>query len=242
MNYYEHHLGDYDANTSHLTWAEDMAYTRLIRLYYRKEVPITGDMAQACRLVRAGTDEEKRAVESVLNEFFELSVTGWHQKRCDFEIARYQKKVEHNRSVGILGGRPRKQITQTEPNDNPVGLIREPKPNPLQTPVSSLQSPDTNKEKASPAKKAALRFSEFWDVWPASKRKGAKPACLKVWEKNGFDCQADEIFVHVKASADDEDWKKDNGRYIPAPLAYLNQQRWEGAEVEDLSSKWVGIL
>ena len=31
MNYYEHHIGDYDADISHLSWAEDMAYTRLIR-------------------------------------------------------------------------------------------------------------------------------------------------------------------------------------------------------------------
>ena len=40
MNYYRHHIGDYDANTAHLTWLEDMAYTRLMRLYYRREQPI----------------------------------------------------------------------------------------------------------------------------------------------------------------------------------------------------------
>ena len=40
MNYYEHHLGDWAAATGHLTWDEDMAYTRLLRAYYHAERPI----------------------------------------------------------------------------------------------------------------------------------------------------------------------------------------------------------
>lgn len=89
MNYYEHHIGDYDADTAHLSWAEDMAYTRLMRLYYRREAPIPVAVADACRLIRAITREQRAAVESVLKEFFELAADGWHQKRCDDEIARY---------------------------------------------------------------------------------------------------------------------------------------------------------
>jgi hypothetical protein len=26
------------------------------------------------------------------------------------------------------------------------------------------------------------------------------------------------------------DWRKESGAYIPAPLVYLNQRRWEGAD------------
>lgn len=93
MNYYEHHIGDYDADTAHLSWAEDMAYTRLMRLYYRKESPIPADITQACRLVRAQSKEERKAVEVVLSEFFELRDDGWHQSRCDSELQRHQKKL-----------------------------------------------------------------------------------------------------------------------------------------------------
>jgi len=28
-------------------------------------------------------------------------------------------------------------------------------------------------------------------------------------------------------------WRKDNGAFIPAPLVYLNQQRWDGAEIPE---------
>ena len=90
MNYYEHHLGDYAAATAHLSWDEDMAYTRLIRAYYHHEKPIPADLKAACRLARAATPSQRKAVEDVLLEFFVLEDDGWHQKRCDSEIDAYR--------------------------------------------------------------------------------------------------------------------------------------------------------
>lgn len=90
MNYYEHHIRDYDAATSHLNWDEDLAYTRLMRWYYRKERPIPADVAEACRQVRATTKAHRDAVASVLHEFFELREDGWHQQTCDEVIAAFQ--------------------------------------------------------------------------------------------------------------------------------------------------------
>lgn len=148
MNFYKHHIGDYDADTSHLSWAEDMAYTRLMRLYYRREQPIPAEIHQACRLVRANSKQEKDAVESVLREFFSLESDGWHNKRCDEEIEAAGKKGDANRSNGVKGGRPRKLETQVEPKNNPLGFDSvsdltqdEPTENLLQTPDSRLHSP-----------------------------------------------------------------------------------------------------
>ena len=160
MNYYDHHIGDYDADTAHLTWLEDMAYTRLMRLYYRKEAPIPGDIAQACRLVRATSKEERAAVETVLREFFALMEDGWHQSRCDGEIAAYQARVAHNREVGKRGGRPRKAQAPKEPDgnqpgltkepaENPLGYFREPETNPPQSPFPIPQTPNTGNGQAS---------------------------------------------------------------------------------------------
>lgn len=91
MNYYEHHLGDYDGATAHLSWLEDCAYRRLLSLYYRAEAPIPADIKQACRLVRAATKPERDAVEQVLREFFELQDDGWHNTRCDTDIATFHE-------------------------------------------------------------------------------------------------------------------------------------------------------
>lgn len=90
MNYFELHLGDYEAATAHLTALEDGIYGRLLRLYYRTEKPLPADKKQVYRLARAQTKPERDAVDQVLSDFFELRDDGWHQERCDAEIDRYQ--------------------------------------------------------------------------------------------------------------------------------------------------------
>lgn len=92
MNYFELHIGDYSAATAHLSWDEDLAYRRLISAYYHHERPIPADVKAACRLIRAATAAQRQAVSTVLNEFFVLRDDGWHQRRCDEEIARFQDK------------------------------------------------------------------------------------------------------------------------------------------------------
>lgn len=90
MNYFELHLGDYEAATAHLTAIEDGMYGRLLRLYYRTEKPLPADLKQVYRLARAQSKVERDAVDQVLADFFELRDDGWHQERCDSEIERYQ--------------------------------------------------------------------------------------------------------------------------------------------------------
>jgi uncharacterized protein YdaU (DUF1376 family) len=97
LNFYKHHLGDYDGHTAHLSWDEDMAYTRLMRAYYRREQPIP--QAEAYRLCRAQTRIQKQAVDVVLAEFFTLEYDGWHNKRCDEEITAYQAQASTNRRI-----------------------------------------------------------------------------------------------------------------------------------------------
>ena len=94
MHIYRHHIGDYDSATAHLTWSEDMAYTRILRLYYRNDGVLPVCTKAICRLVRASSKEERAAVETVLNEFFSITDDGWKNKRADEEIAEYQAGAE----------------------------------------------------------------------------------------------------------------------------------------------------
>lgn len=124
MNFYKHHIGDYDADTAHLGWLEDAAYRRLICLYYRREQPIPADINQAARLVRAVSKQEREAVESVLREFFHLTDEGWRHHRCDAEIEVAERAAAKNRANGRSGGRPRKDESDkggdTKPKRNPT--------------------------------------------------------------------------------------------------------------------------
>ena len=89
MNYYEHHIGDYIKATAHLSMLEDAAYRRLIDAYYTKEAPLPSDRKACHRLARATSKPEREAVDTILHEFFTLEDDGWHNSRCDAEIAHY---------------------------------------------------------------------------------------------------------------------------------------------------------
>lgn len=135
MNYYEHHIGDYAKATSHLTFVEDAAYSRLIRKYYDTEAPLPAELAAVQRLVGARTREEKSAVKTVLEEFFFLEQDGWHNKRADEEIARYHAKSLKARD----SANARWMRTHSERNANAQQTQSE--GNALQSPVTSHQTP-----------------------------------------------------------------------------------------------------
>ena len=68
-------------------------------------------------------------------------------------------------------------------------------------------------------------FEEFWTAYP---KKKAKEAARKAWAKLKPDeSLGKEIIQAVMESAKTNDWKKENGKYIPYPATYLNGKRWE---------------
>jgi uncharacterized protein YdaU (DUF1376 family) len=101
LNFYKHHIGDYDQATRHLSFVEDAAYSRLIRKYYAEEKVLPVDIKKIERLIGARTKEEREAVASVLEEFFVLEADGWHNKRCDEELAKANAQAEANRKIAL---------------------------------------------------------------------------------------------------------------------------------------------
>lgn len=79
---------------------------------------------------------------------------------------------------------------------------------------------------------AAHGFSEWWASYPPGPRKVAKKQCLDKWARLECAENASHIIAHVEWLKMQEDWIKDGGRYICAPLVYLNQQRWLDWEPE----------
>ena len=48
------------------------------------------------------------------------------------------------------------------------------------------------------------------------------------------------ILAHVESLKVSTGWQKNGGEFIPAPLVYLNQRRWEGAEASNDASDRIG--
>ena len=82
-----------------------------------------------------------------------------------------------------------------------------------------------------------LMFDDFWKAYPSTPRKGGKAKCKQVWDKSYCDTQAEQILKHINWLKTTEQWLKLNGAFIPAPLVYLNQQRWDGAEVPEIKQQ-----
>ena len=125
MHYYSFHVSDYIHDTSHLSPMEDLAFRRLLDLYYTSEKPIPNRTHEVARRIRLPKNEHD--VSTVLEEFFmfDMNTDSWTHKRCDETIAAYQAKAQRNREVGRLGGRPKanpdgnQEVTQTVSKRNP---------------------------------------------------------------------------------------------------------------------------
>jgi hypothetical protein len=84
---------------------------------------------------------------------------------------------------------------------------------------------DTDKRKTLPHPSGA--FLKFWSSWPSSERKGGRSECWKRWLKDDLDQVSETILSHVETLKSSQGWRDG---FIPAPMVYLNQKRWDGAE------------
>jgi len=131
MNYYNFHIGDYISHTIHLSLEEDLAYRRLLDMYYDTELPIPNNIPLVSRKLRINAD----VVKTVLEEFFDLTEDGFKNFRAENEIAEYRKFIEKQKANGSKGGRPKKSHrkptanpnqTQNNPNQEPITTNQEP--------------------------------------------------------------------------------------------------------------------
>jgi uncharacterized protein YdaU (DUF1376 family) len=122
MHYYQFHIGDYKAATAHLSNEEDLAYRRLLDMYYDTESLIPLDTQWVAKRLRLDT----QVVNSVLHDMFNLTEAGWYHARCELIIEQYHAMTEKNRANGRLGGRKKNPVaTDSQPiakatiNDKP---------------------------------------------------------------------------------------------------------------------------
>ncbi len=121
MHYYQFNIGDYITETVHLDPMEDLAYRRLLDLYYSSETPIPTDIPRVSRRLRM----DAPVVESVLNEFFDKDAEGYRNARADAEIEKYHQYLEKQKANGSKGGRPKG--TQRKSTGNPPLTQAKPK-------------------------------------------------------------------------------------------------------------------
>jgi len=116
MHYYQFNIGDYVSSTQHLDENEDLAYRRMLDIYYSKESPLPEDQKEIARLIRMRTHSECIAI--VLREFFVLGKDGYHCKRADKEILTFQAKSNSARRSAEARWNKNKDLELCQRNAN----------------------------------------------------------------------------------------------------------------------------
>ena len=112
MHYYQFNIGDYASHTRHLDLDEDLAYRRLLDMYYLHERPLNVDSAVVAKQI--GMREKVQVVQDVLNEFFQLGEEGWVNDRADKEIKHFHSKIQQASRAGKASAERRSSARSTD--------------------------------------------------------------------------------------------------------------------------------
>ena len=112
MHYYQFNIGDYKSHTNHLDLMEDLAYRRLLDLYYLHERPLNSGVSAVARQI--GMRDYEIQVKIVLEEFFYLTEDGWTNTRADREIQHYHGKIEQASRAGKASAERRHNKRSTD--------------------------------------------------------------------------------------------------------------------------------
>jgi uncharacterized protein YdaU (DUF1376 family) len=212
MHYYQFNIGDYASHTRHLSLLEDLAYRRILELYYLHERPLIDCSTTVARLI--GMSEHHDAVDTVLTEFFEHVDGLYVNTRVDKEIAHYHSKIEQASRAGKASAERRSNVrsTDVQPTNNqePITINQESKKKATsvacpqgvgeevwqdwlqlrkakKAPVTQTVINSATKE----AEKAGISLNAFLTIWCARGSQGLQAEWLKPNERqpmvNRFD-------------------------------------------------------
>lgn len=117
MNYYQHHIGDFNNATRHLSLVERAIYRDLLDMYYDTEKPIdASNLERLARRLQCATEDQTAALKYVLEEFFTLQDGAYINNRCEREIAEFHGKRKQASEAGKASAKKRAEKKQQGPN------------------------------------------------------------------------------------------------------------------------------
>lgn len=206
MHYYQFNIGDYASHTRGLSLYEDLAYRRLLDVYYLQERPLNSGVASVARQI--GMADHVDSVQFVLECHFSLTPDGWINARADKEIQTFHSKIEQTSRAGKASAERRLNKRST-----PVQLTNN------QEPITNNQIPPK------PPKGVDVRFEKFWLAYP--KKVGKFDARRSFERRKVTDELLEQMLTAVSRQSASDAWRKDGGQFIPNPSTWLNQGRWE---------------
>lgn len=197
-------VGDYLADTGHLTTVEHGAYVLLIMHYWRRG-GLPDDDVKLASIARLPL-EQWQSIRTTIQDLF---YDGWKHKRVDIELAIAEEKHEVRVNAGKKGG-------ETKASNAKAKLG-----NAVAKPYQSQSQSQSHKKEEDTRAERAWSFNQFWLRFPNKVGKRAAEKAFDRVRKSGrvdFDVLMAglEIYVH---KTDDRPWCN--------PATWLNQERWD---------------
>ena len=148
---------DFDADTGHLSFAEDGAYNRLLRLSWRcPEAKMPDDLDWICRKARAVTSEDRALIEAVLAEFFTREKGKVFSRRLRDEWVKANDAHQRRVSAGSEGGAAKARKTKETRPSNATEMLEQCSSNHNQNQNHKEQQPREGENQAPTAREKLL--------------------------------------------------------------------------------------
>lgn len=200
------YVGDYLADTTHLSAAEHGAYLLLIFSYWQAGSALPDDDAKLARIARM-SPKEWRAARQTIVEFFDVHDGFWRHARIDVELAKAERITDQKRNAGRASAERRAQRQgngrstdvgeplqrqgqrrgNQSPSPSPVGL--EPSSSTEARPPACAHVREAGAQAAGPDEAGQVvqafdaagkrYFPETWRPWPGPKDHGTARAMLE---------------------------------------------------------------
>ena len=254
MDWYPWYSALYEADTLHLTPAQDGIYRRLIDWYMSKRRPLPGNDQALAAIARIGL-QEWLEVAKVIRAFFKPKGGVLHQKRCDIELDRQDKSLRKHSEISKKGAAARwSKNSYLDANGMPAALPpasradaigqertgqeRTGKEGAGETQSNTLPFPDSPSPPHTPSpgrvngsgglKEADSLFEAFWRAYPSRlphpNPKKTARAKFEAAIKGGVDPAI--IVAGAKRYARYIAAERTDPKYTAQAVTWLNQERW----------------
>ena len=208
------YVADYLADTAHLTALENGAYLMLIMNYWQRGKALPGGKAQLARIARV-TTEEWEQIGPAIAPFFEEVDGEWVHNRIERELAKVREKSIKASAAGKASAERKAESTS-------VVQLSSVRSTSVQRPFNHTDTDtDTKKDNARDA------HDSFWEVCP---RKVGKGSSKKAWRGAILKTSPETIIAAMRVFASKQAGQDE--KYIPHPATWLNQERWQDADLQ----------
>lgn len=236
MNYYQRHIGDYSKDTRFLSTYQHGVYALFLDWYYSNERPIPLELAY--RIVQARSGPERRAVDEVLNTFFDLIKTpGFaHNKRADIDLSKYRVKSEAN-SLIAKEGWDAKRMRNAERNASQTQCERNASHKPIASNQEKAKTPVVPK-----GDEAAVVVTAYHQALPKCRRMEvmtpkrkrrialASKLAKQIASEQGWDWNPTEFWEAYFAECSNDPWMRGE---VPNPKSATWKQNLDVLLAED---------